>query len=194
MKRHLWDRRLLCGPLLLCVLALVACQGSNSVQFEVPFTHDSAGVGDEAVRDILVLPADQTERVVATALVDALQGLQLSVVSPPLGAGVVLPPGKEWSTDTVEIDRALMEAHNRAHPTLAVPLDRIYGLQYRGSYAVRRHDRGKSLAFSIHAVLQQRGAAASRLRPYTRQYSGAFFVDSLKRSIQGELLEAATAR
>jgi hypothetical protein len=189
-------RSLVAAAVLLSALVLVSCQTAapGYVKFEVQFTYDSAGVGGEAVREILVLPQDQTDRIVGTAILDALQDLRLSLVSPQLGPETVLPPGKEWATDTVEIDRSLIEAHNQANPALALPLDRVYALQYRGKYAIERHDRGKSLAFSINANLQQRGAGTYRLRPYTRQYSGAFFVDNLKRLIQEELLEATRAR
>jgi hypothetical protein len=159
-----------------------------SSDLAVGFAYKGIGVGPQALAGMIVLERGMESRVASRAIIDAVQSLQLAFREPAsVGLDTLLPPGKSWTTDVLPIERASIVAYNEsATPRMAIPADRLYGVQYIGVYAIV----DRELRFNIAAKLFQRGAASAE-RPYSRDYSGDWFVAQLRDAIRAKLTAAA---
>ena len=153
--------RLLRGAELGCsALALAGCSGPGS--FIVPVT-------------CVAIPRETRPAVLFQAVALGAQDLQLSLIDPNPDSVRTLREFQEWSTDSTELSRADIVAHNARYPTVRLPLDRRYAVGYRGSYSA---PDSTGLSFSIHALLFARGDH-SRYEPYPEMYSDEFFASRI---------------
>lgn len=148
----------------------------NEESFAVPYSYKGFGAGPQPLLGVVELNEGSEARVVSRAVVEALQSFQLSIVDPPAQLDTILPPGKPWKTDIAPIKAEVIADYNRRFPQMALPVDRLYGIQYSGMYSIVE----KEFRFRLESLLFQRGAA-SDYRPYSRRdYSGSFFFERAK--------------
>jgi hypothetical protein len=160
---------------------------SGDGSLTVPFAYRGIGVGPSSMAGVIELERGMESRVASRAIIDAVQSLQLAFQEPAtVSLDTLLPPKTKWKTDVMPIERASMEAYNASvQPRMAVPLNRLYGVQYSGEYAVVERE----LRFNVSAKLYQRGAASAD-RPYGQDYSGAYFIKQLTDVIRTKLTSA----
>jgi hypothetical protein len=172
---------------LAAALACAACQGGNTYRASIPFEYPSRGAGPHAFRDVVVLSEGAEARVVSAAIVEVLQGLQFSVLTPPISGNAGIAPGQRWKTDVVSLPHDVVEAHNREAAGLVLPLDRYYSVEHEGTFTIE----GSQIVLEVSSTLYARGALGSPSL-YRGEYSSTFFGNRLKRLIHERLLRPRT--
>lgn len=172
------------------VAMLTACASGpsstakNTSDLTVKFAYRGIGVGPTALAGAIELERGTESHVASRAIINAVQSLEFGFLEPVTPSlDTLLPPGKLWTTDVLPIERAAIDAYNKGvSAQLTVPINREYGLQYMGEYAIV----DRELRFNIAAKLFQKGASGNR-HPYTRDYSGDYFIHQLKDAIRAAL-------
>jgi hypothetical protein len=148
----------------------------NEESFAVPYSYKGFGAGPQPILGVVELNEGSEARIASRAVVEAMQSFQLSIVDPPAQLDTILPPNKPWKTDIAPVKVEDIAEYNRRFPHMALPVDRLYGIQYSGMYTIVE----KEFRFRLESILFQRGAA-SDYRPYSRKdYSGSFFFERAK--------------
>jgi hypothetical protein len=189
-----------CGPWVIVALLAILAQGcaltggvaglEDDGSFAVPYAYKGFGAGPQPVFGVVELNEGAEASTISWALLEAMQRLQLSVIEPPTQLDKLLPPGKPWKTDIALLDPKNIQEHNRRFPHMALPGDRVYGIQYEGEYIVLK----KELRFQLKSILYHRGMASDDYRLYPRKdYSGSFFKERAEALIK-EHLGAASRR
>ena len=137
---------------------------ASKVSFSVPFLYRGMGMGPEPLLGMVVVERGEEDRLVSRALLETMQAMQMSIVEPPASLEHLIPAGLTWKTGITVLDQGLIQQHNERFPHMALPTDRIYGLQYVGSYVIQN----KEFRFRLESHLYHRGIGAE-FRPYQKK-------------------------
>jgi hypothetical protein len=177
------SKRRLIKIAILIVCGGTACSTSVQVQqFHIPFSYPGSGVGTGAVGEDIVLGLGEEEAKVSDAIWKVVRDQNLSIQSESVG---VLTEGKQYSTNTADLPRSVIDDYNVAissTPGMLLETDVTYGVQVTLSYAIR----DKNIVLSVTTTLFRRGVSGP-WHEYGRPYSGPFFADRLRDALIAEL-------
>lgn len=154
--------------------------GEGEVEFTIPLTvatRDPAA-GGQVGKSILLKDPANADRQISMILLRGLQAIGLVIEAPPLNLETFIEPRQVWRTRVTELGADWIAAHNRASNGERLRADRIYAVQYTGSYLYA----GTALRMVLAISLFERSALGP-LRPSTAAYSARFFADALEHSI-----------
>lgn len=154
-------------------------------EFAVPFLYRGLGVGAQPRLGIVQLEQGDEARMISQALLEAMQEMEMSFVEPPASLTLLIAPEETWRTGITPLPLDLVRQHNAEHPEFPLPLDRLYAIQYVGSYVI--HER--QLRFRLESHLYHRGLGGN-FRPYAHDtYSSKFFFERVKLLIEERLAQ-----
>jgi hypothetical protein len=154
-----------------------------SDEFSIPFYYRGLGVAGQPRVGFVPLNRGEEEAVVTKALLESLQDLEMSIVEPPIDLDALIPPEETWKTGKTELSGEIITRHNQKHPDRAVPNNRIYALEYEGSYAIRRDE----FRLNIASKLYHKGLGG-QFRPFeSAEYSSEFFMELIMAGMWGYL-------
>ena len=159
-------------------------------EFSVSFLYRGFGAGAQNNLGIVQLTEGDEAALVSQALLETMQEMEMNIIEPPVSLEQLIPPGETWKTDVTTIPITLVQEHNKNYPDRALPLDRIYGIQYIGRYIIQQ----KQFRFSLESHLYHKGIG-SDFRFYARNdYSGLFFFNRVQALIENQLLKLSEER
>jgi hypothetical protein len=166
-------------------VALTAACAPRAYRNVVEFEYYSLAVGPNPNLNKIQLPYGKETSAVSWALVQAVQGLGMSIVHPDVSIRPEIPQTEKWYTDTVTVTSSQLQLYNARHFTHSLQNDRIYGIAYTGRYSIARRE----LSISVTPILLNRGSA-SAFRTYAGEYDGRFFVAEVIDSLKQQLLDS----
>ncbi len=176
-----------------CLLSIVGCASKNIIMIEIPFQYKALAAGNEGVR-FPVLPLGKEKLAFSSALLDALQKMEYSLIAPNVYVGEPLPETQLLRTDPVPLSSSTINEHNSSSIIGSIPLNAHYRLSYELKYRVNSPSALKHRNFSlmVWAKLERR-AAGGQWHEYPKPYSGTFFANRLRDRIVSELTRAGAS-
>jgi hypothetical protein len=154
----------------------------TALTVDVPFETVRLGAGPGPVLGAIILPPNAVRESVSFAVVQGVQDLQLSILSPKLTSKTSIMFSQEWITDIAALSPADITSYNRTEGNLKLPDDRIIGVQFKGQSA----ELASAIRFTLRAQIYTRGAGGE-FRAYGGNYNGEWFSQKLLEHIKQQL-------
>lgn len=185
--------RMMSTALVFALILLAGCTTTSSFEnlqdnesFSVDFEYKNLGAGASAVKDKIRLREGLESIKVSDALIQTLQGMNMSITQPNVNLGDEIPQSQSWKTDIVEIPMLSIVEHNLNSPPEELPLNRIYAVQYVGSYLVKE----EVIRFKLQTFLFHKGSGNSSFKKSKRDdYSSTYFLNQFKKVFEAKLLD-----